>query len=123
MEHHRIVREALDRHGGFEVDTQGEAFFAAFGRAHLFRVRIGVHTGQPRIAETGYVGLDVPRAARICVAGHGGQVLLSGADEGSDVRGTGQAGLQGRSGDDDHADEGRDDALALGAETHPGQSF
>ena len=93
VEHHRIVREAFDRHGGFEVDTQGEAFFAAFARAsdavaaavdvqrafgaHLFRVRIGVHTGQPRIAETGYVGLDVPRAARICSAGHGGQVLLS----------------------------------------------
>ena len=92
-EHHRIVRKELDRHGGCEVDTQGEAFFAAFARAsdavaaavdvqrafgaHPFGVRIGVHTGQPRIAETGYVGLDVPRAARICAAGHGGQVLLS----------------------------------------------
>ena len=83
--------QELDRHGD-EVDTQGEAFFAAFARAsdavaaavdvqrafgaHPFRVRIGVHTGQPRIAETGYVGLDVPRGARICAAGHGGQVLL-----------------------------------------------
>ena len=90
-EHHRIVRAALDRHGGQEVDTQGEAFFAAFARAtdavaaavdlqradHPFRVRIGLHTGQPRVGETGYVGLDVPRAARICAAGHGGQVLLS----------------------------------------------
>jgi predicted ATPase/class 3 adenylate cyclase len=90
-EHHRVVRRALQRHGGREVDTQGEAFFATFPRAtgaaeaaldvqradHVFRVRIGIHTGQPRVGETGYVGLDVPRAARICAAGHGGQVLLS----------------------------------------------
>ena len=90
-EHHRIVRAALERHDGREVDTQGEAFFATFARAtdavaaavevqhaeHPFQVRMGLHTGQPRVGETGYVGLDVPRAARICAAGHGGQVLLS----------------------------------------------
>ena len=40
-------------------------------------MRIGLHTGQPALTPTGYVGLDVPRAARICAAGHGGQVLLS----------------------------------------------
>ncbi len=92
-DHHRIIRTALERHGGHEVDTQGEAFFAVFTQAtgaaaaaadvqrafaeHPFAVRIGLHTGQPRIAETGYVGLDVPRAARICAAAWGGQVLLS----------------------------------------------
>ena len=75
------------------VDTQGDAFFAAFSgatdavacAARLQRdlaetplqVRIGLHTGQPVVTPTGYVGLDVPRAARICAAGHGGQVLLS----------------------------------------------
>src|SRR5262249_14659064 len=75
------------------VDTQGDAFFAAFpsatgavdaatrlqrelARTEL-RVRVGVHTGHPALTSTGYVGLDVPRAARICAAGHGGQVLLS----------------------------------------------
>ena len=42
-------------------------------------MRIGIHTGQPALTSTGYVGLDVPRAARICAAGHGGQVLLSQA--------------------------------------------
>jgi predicted ATPase len=41
------------------------------------RVRIGLHTGQPLLSSEGYVGLDVPRAARIMSAGHGGQVLLS----------------------------------------------
>ena len=42
-------------------------------------MRIGIHTGEPLVAPTGYVGLDVPRAARICAAGHGGQVLISQA--------------------------------------------
>jgi predicted ATPase len=41
------------------------------------RVRIGLHTGEPTLATSGYVGLDVHRAARICAAGHGGQTLLS----------------------------------------------
>ena len=41
------------------------------------RVRMGLHTGQPSVASTGYVGLDVPRAARISAAAHGGQTLLS----------------------------------------------
>ena len=37
----------------------------------------GLHTGEPTVGEEGYHGLDVVRAARICSAGHGGQVLLS----------------------------------------------
>ena len=41
---------------------------------------MGIHTGEPVIAEDRYVGLDVHRAARICDAGHGGQVLLSNTD-------------------------------------------
>ena len=38
---------------------------------------MGLHTGEPRSGEGGYVGLDVHRAARICAAGHGGQILVS----------------------------------------------
>jgi hypothetical protein len=38
---------------------------------------MSIHTGEPVMGEEGYVGLDVHRAARICSAGHGGQVLLS----------------------------------------------
>jgi predicted ATPase/class 3 adenylate cyclase len=92
-EHARIVDDAASEVDGVVVDTQGDAFFAAFpsatgavqavarlqrelARADL-RVRVGIHTGQPSLTSTGYVGLDVPRAARICAAGHGGQVLLS----------------------------------------------
>ena len=43
------------------------------------RVRMGLHTGEPVSETGGYVGLDVHRAARICAAGHGGQILLSDA--------------------------------------------
>ena len=94
-EHHTLVDTAVSDANGHVVDTQGDAFFAAFAgatdavtcAARLQRdlaetplqVRIGLHTGQPVVTPTGYVGLDVPRAARICAAGHGGQVLLSQA--------------------------------------------
>jgi predicted ATPase/DNA-binding SARP family transcriptional activator len=92
-DHRRLLREAFAQGGGFEVDTQGDAFFAAFSTAGgaieaavaaqrgvvgtELSVRVGVHTGEPLLVPTGYVGLDVPRAARICTAGHGGQVLVS----------------------------------------------
>ena len=93
--HRWLLREALARHGGVEVDTQGDAFFVAFSRATdalaaaragqealatgPIHVRMGLHTGEPLVAEEGYVGIDVHRAARIMSAGHGGQVLLSQA--------------------------------------------
>jgi predicted ATPase/class 3 adenylate cyclase len=92
-EHRRILREAFSAHGGVEVDTQGDAFFVAFPAAPEavraaaqaveelssgpIQVRIGIHTGTPHVAEEGYVGVDVHRAARIAAAGHGGQVLVS----------------------------------------------
>jgi predicted ATPase/class 3 adenylate cyclase len=94
-EHRRVLREAFARHGGVEVDTQGDAFFVAFPTAPgalaaaaeatvalepgPVRVRIGLHTGTPFVAEEGYVGADVHRAARIAAAGHGGQVIVSAA--------------------------------------------
>ena len=94
-EHRRVLREAFARHGGVEVDTQGDAFFVAFARASdaiaaasdgqaalrggPISVRMGLHTGEPVATEEGYVGIDVHRAARIAAAGHGGQVLLSQA--------------------------------------------
>jgi predicted ATPase len=92
-EHRRIVREAFARQGGVEVDTQGDAFFVAFPTAPgalaaaaemleglsagPIRLRMGLHTGTPHVAEEGYVGVDVHRAARIAASGHGGQVLVS----------------------------------------------
>jgi WD40 repeat protein/DNA-binding SARP family transcriptional activator len=98
-DHHRILRDAIQKWNGQEVDTQGDAFFVTFARSleaiqcaaeaqrllaahpwpgdHPVRVRMGLHTGEPLIASTGYVGMDVHRAARIGDAAHGGQVLLS----------------------------------------------
>jgi predicted ATPase/class 3 adenylate cyclase len=92
-EHRRLLREVFARHSGVEVDTQGDAFFVAFPSAKdgtsaavdaqalletgPLRVRMGLHTGTPTVTEEGYVGIDVHKAARICAAGHGGQVIAS----------------------------------------------
>jgi class 3 adenylate cyclase len=97
--HNRILREAFADAGGREVDRQGDAFFAVFPQARSavaaaasaqrtlaserwpegaqLRVRMGVHTGEPSVGGEGYLGVDVVRAARICSAAHGGQVLVS----------------------------------------------
>jgi predicted ATPase len=91
-EHRVVLRNAFVRHGGVEVDTQGDAFFVAFPTAPgalaaareaqeelALPVRMGLHTGTPLLTEGGYIGADVHRAARIAAAGHGGQVLASAA--------------------------------------------
>jgi DNA-binding SARP family transcriptional activator len=38
---------------------------------------MGLHTGEPSVGGERYVGLGVHRAARICAAAHGGQVLVA----------------------------------------------
>jgi class 3 adenylate cyclase len=92
-EHRQVVRIACARHGGAEVDTQGDAFFLAFPTAASalaaaaettdalghspLSLRMGLHTGTPLVTAEGYVGVDVHRAARIAAVAHGGQVLLS----------------------------------------------
>jgi len=124
-DHRRLLRDVFQAAGGSEVDTQGDAFFYSFPRARdavrsavdgqralaqhewpggaEVLVRMGLHTGEPTVGDEGYVGLDVVRAARICSAGHGGQILLSettrallGNDlpEGVSVRDLGQAHLK-----------------------------
>jgi len=103
-EHRRLLRDAFAAGHGQEIDTQGDAFLVAFARARdalasavaaqraltkhpwpdgaSLRVRMGLHTGEPVSSTGDYVGLDVHRAARICAAGHGGQILLSDAVSG-----------------------------------------
>jgi DNA-binding NarL/FixJ family response regulator/class 3 adenylate cyclase len=98
-DHRRLLREAVAAADGHEIDARADEFFAVFQRtrdairaaldiqrafaAHdwptegLVRVRVGIHTGEPLLGESGYEGLDVHRVARLCSAGHGGQVLLS----------------------------------------------
>jgi class 3 adenylate cyclase len=98
-EERRVLRAIVREHGGFEIDSRADEFFAAFPEAGdpagaalkiqqrlrdytwpdgvTVRVRIGLHSGQPQMTDEGYVGLDVHRATRIGSAGHGGQILLS----------------------------------------------
>ena len=98
-DHRRLLRSRFEENGGVVVDTQGDAFLVAFKRArdaviaaveaqqalaaHDWsgsagpRVRMAIHTGEPSHLGEGFVGLSLHRAARICSAGHGGQVLLS----------------------------------------------
>jgi len=95
----RVVRDALREAGGHEVSARGDDVFAVFEHApgaleaaltiqramrdgawpdgSAVRLRIGLHRGRPSLTETGYVGLSVHAAARICFAAHGGQIVLS----------------------------------------------
>jgi DNA-binding NarL/FixJ family response regulator/class 3 adenylate cyclase len=91
-EHRSSLRDAVAAGGGSEVDARGDELFAVFPdarravdaavaaqRAHPngVRVRMGLHTGTATVSDGTYFGIDVHRAARICSAAHGGQVLVS----------------------------------------------
>jgi class 3 adenylate cyclase len=97
----REMRNVVRQTGGREVDARADDLFAVFEQAPAaleaalaiqramrtgpwpegvdVRVRIAVHSGRPTLTETGYVGLSVHTAARICYAAHGGQIILSSA--------------------------------------------
>jgi len=103
-EHGRLIEDACSAHEGHLIDTQGDAHFAAFDRAAdavatavdaqrklavvewpegtQLRVRMGLHTAEPFLHTSGYLGLGLHRAARICAAAHGGQILVSNATAG-----------------------------------------
>ena len=96
-----VIRGCVHRAGGREVDARADEFLAVFVRASgalqaalelqrglrartwpegvSVKVRTGIHSGRPTLTDTGYVGLAVHTVARICSAGHGGQILLSQA--------------------------------------------
>jgi class 3 adenylate cyclase/CheY-like chemotaxis protein len=101
VQHRNLVRSAVSERGGVEIDVRGDEFFVAFedagSAAHAaiaaqyailshawppeaeLRIRMGMHTGEAIYADKDYLGVDVHLAARICFAGHGGQILLSQA--------------------------------------------
>jgi len=103
VEHRSLVRAAVNDSNGSEIDCRGDEFFVAFDDAGAaaeaavaaqrsmakhpwpedteLRIRMGMHTGQAIYADQDYLGIDVHRAARICFAGHGGQVLMSEATQ------------------------------------------
>lgn len=105
--HNELIRACIAQFDGYEVKSQGDSFMVAFAGApqavqfamatrralHAERwpesvgeilVRIGMHTGEPLLGldpagRPDYFGPVVNRSARISAAGHGGQVLISGA--------------------------------------------
>ena len=98
--YHDLIGSVFAKHGGTLLDQAGDGLFHSFpsARAALsaaaaaqlamathdwpggvsVRARMGVHTGEAVSRRSGFVGMDVHRAARIAAAGHGSQILLSG---------------------------------------------
>jgi class 3 adenylate cyclase/DNA-binding winged helix-turn-helix (wHTH) protein len=101
-EHRALVSDAVERAGGHVDGSEGDALFCYFvdpsgaveaasaaqqalrdypwpEQVGELRVRMGIHAGLVDCAATGYSGLEVHLAARVMAAGHGGQVVVSGA--------------------------------------------
>jgi class 3 adenylate cyclase len=96
-----VLRAAVARGGGREIDARADEFFAVFERAAAavetavavqrelgartwpeglaVQVRLGIHSGEPTLTDVGYIGLAVHTTARVCAAAHGGQIVLSAA--------------------------------------------
>jgi class 3 adenylate cyclase len=96
-----ILRAALMRVSGREIDARADEFFAVFdGAAAAIEaavaiqrelgtrawtdglevlVRVGIHSGRPTLTDVGYIGLAVHTTARVCSAAHGGQIVVSAA--------------------------------------------
>ena len=94
-----ILRTAVLRAGGREIDARADEYFAVFEQARAaveaavavqralgkrrwpddldVRVRAGIHSGRPTLTEVGYIGLAVHTTARVCSAAHGGQIVVS----------------------------------------------
>jgi len=92
-DHHRILRAALEHHGGREISTAGDGFFATFDgpaaaarcaiqAAHDVRtldleIRAGVHTGEVETIDAEIGGLGVTIGARIGALAGPSEVLAS----------------------------------------------
>ncbi|MFN2490629.1 MAG: adenylate/guanylate cyclase domain-containing protein [Actinomycetota bacterium] len=109
------IRQAVLPAGGREVDARADEFFAVFERVGAaieaaltiqralsersrpgdltVRIRAGLHSGRPTLTDTGYIGLSVHTAARVCSAGHGGQIVVSGETKAA-VEGSLPAGVR-----------------------------
>lgn len=104
-DHRMLLRQVFDQHTGAELLTEGDSFFVVFSDAdqavraayhaqtelatHNWptdpqwseparpKVRMGIHTSQATPDEQGYATSAVHRAARVCGAAHGDQILCS----------------------------------------------
>ncbi|HLW58311.1 MAG TPA: adenylate/guanylate cyclase domain-containing protein [bacterium] len=94
-----VLRTAVVRAGGREIDVRADEFFAVFKHAPgaietavaiqrafrarswpdglKIRVRVGIHSGRPTLTEFGYIGLTVHTVARVCSTAQGGQIVIS----------------------------------------------
>ena len=94
-----LIRGVIAEHQGREIDVAGDGFFITYLDAEKaiasaieiqrrlleanwasevgLKVRIGVHAGEALETSTGFTGVQVHCASRICDAGHGGQILAS----------------------------------------------
>ena len=91
--HHRVVRDALKRFGGREIDTAGDGFFATFEKpgqaircaAAITRevrqlgieVRAGLHLGEVEVAARNVGGVAVHTGARVLAEAQPGEVLVT----------------------------------------------
>jgi len=95
-----VIRSAVSRAAGREIDARADEYFAVFERAPAavdtavaiqralgkrawpddlrVLVRAGIHSGRPTLTDVGYIGLAVHKTARVCSAAHGGQIIVSG---------------------------------------------
>jgi class 3 adenylate cyclase len=94
-----VLRAAVSRASGREIDARADELFAVFERATAaieaavavqralgkrtwpdglkVQIRVGIHSGRPTLTDVGYIGLAVHTTARVCSATHGGQIVVS----------------------------------------------
>src|SRR5215216_5853683 len=97
--HFKLLRDAVDAHGGQEVKTLGDGLMVVFTSAvdavscaveiqravtehnstssQQLDVRVGLHVGEPIRDEDDFFGMPVVVAQRLCAAATGGQILAS----------------------------------------------
>ena len=102
-----VLRRAVQRSSGREIDARADEFFAVFAQPTAaleaavaiqrelgsragndgieVRVRVGIHSGRPKLTDSGYIGLAVHTTARVCSTAHGGQIVVSAATRASVV--------------------------------------
>lgn len=99
--HDQLLRQTIEGTGGHVFNTAGDAFHAAFATvpdaldaalalqyavlgepwqtSTPLRIRTAIHLGNAQLRDGDYYGPALNRVARLCSAGHGGQILLSQA--------------------------------------------
>src|SRR3954471_1383223 len=94
QEHHRLVRAALKRYRGRELDTAGDGFFAIFDAPAAavecalevarqvqplgLQIRAGIHVGEVEQSGGKVSGITVPIGSRIMAQADPSEVLASG---------------------------------------------